>query len=180
MTNASFEASPAGLVDLWDDDVATTLIAFDPGGTTGWALFGVHPEALDGDPDVRILDNLLFWTAGEFTGRQDNQIDEMLDLVDSWLDAEIVTETFKLRQLNAELSPVEINACLRRELRSRQRRAVLQNASLAMGTIPDDRQKALGFWLPGKPHARDAVKHGLTYLKRKKEWALAEARRPSA
>jgi hypothetical protein len=179
---ASFEASTEALAEAWagDDEIASVVIAFDPGGTTGWALFGVHPEALEGDPDVRVLDNLLFWTAGEFTGRQDDQIDAMLDLIDTWESARIVTETFKLRQLNAELSPVEINACLRRELRARGRGVALQNAALAMGAIPDDRQKAMGFWIPGKPHARDAVKHGLTYLKRSKEYAISTARRAAS
>jgi hypothetical protein len=49
--------------------------------------------------------------------------------------------------------------------------------SLAMSTVPDDRQKRWGFWVPGKEHARDAVKHNITFLKRRKEAEVTAARR---
>jgi hypothetical protein len=62
---------------------------------------------------------------------------------------------------------VELNAMLLWALRPRY--FVKQSASLAMTTVTDDRQKEWGFWLPGKPHARDAVKHNLTFLWRQKE-----------
>jgi hypothetical protein len=86
-----------------------------------------------------------------------------------------VTEDFKLRQLNAELSPVEINAMVLRETRPRY--WVKQSASLAMGTVPDERPKLWGFWVAGQEHARDAVKHNITFLKRRKEAEVVAARR---
>lgn len=156
------------------DDDNYQVLALDPGGTTGWAVFEVHPDAMGGDPDIRIMSNILFWEAGQFTGKQDDQIDAIVDLVNHWPHARLVTEDFKLRQLNAQLDPVEINATLRWAIRPRY--WVKQHASLAMATVTDDRQKAWGYWLPGQEHARDAVKHAITFLKRRKEAAVAEAR----
>jgi hypothetical protein len=86
----------------------------------------------------------------------------------------LVTEQFVLRQLNALLDSVEINAILRWACRPRY--WVTQQAGLAMSTVTDTRQKDWGFWIPGKEHARDAVKHNITYLKRRKEAAVKAAR----
>lgn len=159
----------------FDDPYQYVVLALDPGGTTGWSVFGVHEEAMTGDPGLLVLENVLWWTAGEFTGKQDDQIDAVVDLVEAWPSARLVTEAFRLRQLNALLDPVEINAAVR--WATRPRRWVQQHPGLAMSTVTDDRQKSWGFWLPGKEHARDAVKHAITYLKREKESAVAAARR---
>jgi hypothetical protein len=165
---------PETAAEEWiGDSSGYQVIALDPGGTTGWALIQVHPEAMGGDPGVPVLSNIEFWTAGQFTGKQDNQIDEILELVGSWPNARLVTEQFVLRQMNALLDPVEINAILRWAVRPRY--WVQQQANLAMSTVTDDRQKAWGFWIPGQEHARDAVKHGITFLKRRKEAAIKEA-----
>lgn len=154
------------------------VLALDPGGTTGWSLFGIHPDAMSGDPELHPFGpygNVLFWTAGEFTGNQDHQIDQILELVDVWPLARLVTEDFKLRQLNAELDPVEINAILRRAVRPRY--WIKQPAALALKSETDDRLKAAGFWIPGQEHARDAVRHNITFIKRQKERAVLSARR---
>jgi hypothetical protein len=162
--------------DAWTGDPeGFQVIALDPGGTSGWALFQVHPMAMEGDPGIRVMDNIEWWTAGEFTGPQDEQLDQIIELVNSWPAARLVTEGFQIRQLNALLDPVEINAVLRWACRPRY--WVKQNPSMAMTTVTDDRQRAWGFWLPGKPHARDAIKHNITFLKRKKEQAVKTTRR---
>lgn len=150
-----------------DNEQTYTVLTLDPGGTTGWSVFGVHPDAMEGDPDIRVLDNVLWWTAGQFSGKQDDQIDEIVALVESWPSARLVTEDFNIRQQAVLLDPAEINAVVR--WATRPRYWVKQHASLAMSTVTDDRQKAWGFWIPGKEHARDAVKHNITFLKRRKE-----------
>lgn len=165
--------APDAAAEEWadvEDAEAYQVISLDPGGTTGWALFQVHPDAMCGDPSIPVLPNIEWWTAGEFTGRQDDQVDEIVELVESWPAARLVTEDFHLRQLNALLDPVEINAVVR--WATRPRYWVKQQGSLAMTTVTDDRQKEWGFWIPGKEHARDAVKHNITYLKRRKEAAV--------
>lgn len=159
----------------WHDPEAYQVISLDPGGTTGWAIFSVHPDAMKGDPTIPIFGNIEWWTAGQFSGRQDDQVDAIVALVRSWPGARLVTEDFKLRRLDAELSPVEINAMVLRETRPRY--WVKQMSSLAMKTVTDDRQKLWGFWVPGQEHARDAVKHNITFLKRRKEAEVLAARR---
>jgi hypothetical protein len=168
---------PDSALEAWgseEDASAYQVLSIDPGGTTGWAIFSVHPDAMGPEEDIRIADNVESWTAGEFTGSQDSQCDAIIDLVIQWPSARLVTEGFKLRQLNAELSPVEINAVLRWAVRPRY--WVVQSSALAMGVVTDDRQKAWGFWVPGKQHARDAVKHNITFLKRAKERAILAGR----
>jgi hypothetical protein len=168
---------PESAHQVWggeEDASAYQVLSLDPGGTTGWAIFSVHPDAMGPDEDIRVFDNVEWWTAGEFTGSQDLQIDAIVELASSWPSARLVTEGFKLRQLNAELSPVEINAVVRWAVRPRY--WVVQNSALAKGVVTDDRQKAWGFWVPGREHARDAIKHNLTYLKRAKERAILAGR----
>lgn len=198
-----------------------TVIAFDPGGTTGWAVFSIHPDAIGPLPYARwlwgkftgmppsglsletraalraewnaeradsclykILDNVVFWSAGQYVGEEDDQVDEMISLVEAWPDeSAVVTEQFTLRQFRMDealLSPVRINAAFRHALRGTGmgkrrgrgpgRRYVQQQPALAMTTITDERLKQSGYYNPtaGKPHARDAVRHALTFLRREK------------
>lgn len=174
MTGSWIDPSAAG-VWVEGDEVLDgyQVIAFDPGGTTGWALFQVHPDAMGGDPDIPVIPNIEWWTAGEFTGNLDDQCDEAVELINSWPNARLVSEAFILRQLNADLAPVEMNAKMRWAFRPRY--FSMQQASMAMSTVTDDRQKSWGLWVPGKPHARDGVKHAVTFLKRRKEAAVREA-----
>lgn len=149
-----------------------TVIAYDPGGVTGWALFSVHPDAV-ADPSLKILNNVEYARWGQFTGTEFDQVDQMLDLADAWPGAAIVTEDFILRQFNASralLSPVRLNAAFRYCL-GRDRRVYLQQPSLAKTTITDERLRVMGYWdnTKGEVHARDAIRHNFTFWKRVKE-----------
>lgn len=156
-----------GMEDTPDMYVAA---AFDPGGDTGWCIVGIHPDAMLGDPEIKVLDNIEFWVAGEFTGPENDQVDEMAELISCWPSARLVIEDFILRKASMGrelLSPVRITAAL--EWAIRPRYFVKQSSEMAMTTMTDDRQQAMGLWIPGKEHARDATKHAFTYLKRQRE-----------
>lgn len=154
-----------------------TVIAFDPGGTSGWAVLSVHPEALV-CPDVAILDNMTHESFGQITGDEFVQVDEMIAICQAWPSAVLVTEHFilqKFRQDENLLSLVRLNSALRYGLYAVsdpkvRRRVYRQNAALAMTTITDERLRRLGYWerSVGQPHARDAIRHGLTFLRRLK------------
>jgi hypothetical protein len=167
------QVSPEEALELWgdeDDPDQYVVLAIDPGGTTGWAVIGVHPDAMSGDPDVGVIANIEFWAAGQFTGEENDQADEILALISHWPSARLVIEDFILRkqsQARELLSPVRLTSIL--EWAVRPRYFIKQQPSLAMGTITDDRQKAMGFWVPGQEHARDGLKHGLTFLKRQRD-----------
>lgn len=161
-----------------DADHLYTSIWFDPGGTTGWSLFAVHLEAMR-SRDYSIVENVVMWTAGQFKGPETVQAEEMLGLVRAWPGARVGVEQFILRQLNVDLSPVRITSMfemgLSRDMPGKQ--YMLQQPALAKTTISDDMLRSLGYWPPlsGMEHARDAVKHNLTWLRRHKEILAVDA-----
>lgn len=160
-----------------DDPDQYIVLALDPGGTTGWCVMGVHPDAMSADASLRILDNIEFWSAGQFEGLESDQCDEVVALIASWPSARLISEKFTLRTrvTSAEVFALErMNAILSWAIRPRY--MVLQQPALAMTTVTDDRQRQMGLWIPGKEHARDATKHALTFLKRQKERQVMAAR----
>jgi hypothetical protein len=167
------EEVPSTLYDGTSGDPA--VIAFDPGGSTGWSLFQVHPESLT-DPGVQILDNVLYFACGEFYGTEMSQVDAMLSLVDEWPGSALVTEDFILdtKVTSQEvLSPVRLNAAFKYACsRSLGRHVWVQNREQAFSTITDERLERLQrYWNAtiGKKDARVAVKHNLTFMRRLKQ-----------
>lgn len=165
-----------------------TCIAVDPGGTSGWCVLSVHDVAMV-DPDYRILENIARWSAGEFTGPISGQVDQLIDLIECWDTAELVFEDFILRTANASrevLDPVRITEPVSWWLESGYKRAddpdlerrviELQQPAMAMTTVTDDRLKAWGLYhlTAGKPHARDAVRHAITFARRRKQQIMNE------
>jgi hypothetical protein len=153
------------------------ILAIDPGGTTGWAVFAFYHSSF---ADLR--EGVAFWTCGEFVGPENDQVDELVELALAWPAADIVIEDFILRQFNMDralLSPVRITAAFSWAMRGtgiaggkwkkgQERTFSLQQPSLAMSTVTDARLRSWGYWdgCPG-PHARDAVRHALTFARRK-------------
>jgi len=168
-----------GDMDL-PSDVYTT-IWFDQGGSTGWAVVSVWAEAVT-LPEYSILRNIIAWSAGEFIGSEGSQTDQMMELVKAWEDNadSIGYEDFILRKFlpgRELLSPVRIGARFEDRMYTSGRMSLLapcQLAALAMKTISDERLKVWGFWPPlvGQEHARDALRHCLTYLKRIREASI--------
>ena len=195
----TFVATEAGEIPLpplqleEGGDEMWTCIGLDPGGTTGWCVLRIHEVAMWSN-EYRILENVAHWSSGQINGSIGHQIDKLVDLVDAWPDAEVVSEDFVLRQMRGGrelLDPVRIMEPLRWWLERGGRRAwdveegedwkprelQLQQPSLAMTTITDERLKAMGILhlTNGQPHARDAVRHALTYCRRRKASMVAVA-----
>jgi hypothetical protein len=163
-----------------------TCVAVDPGGTSGWCVLSVHDVAMR-DPGYRVLENIARWSVGEITGGIGEQVDALIELIEAWTDADVVFEDFVLRTANSArevLDPVRITHpvgwWLERgfkraddpDLEARQLH--LQQPSLAMTTVTDERLKAWGLYhlTAGKPHGRDALRHALTWARRRKAEAL--------
>lgn len=168
-----------------DATQAATVLAVDPGGVTGWALFCFDPKAMV-DDEVKLLSSIGFWACGEYAGDECSQVDRLESLARAWPNADVVVEDFILRQFRMDrtlLAPVRITAAFKQVLRATaeltdastpNRSFYLQQPNLAMSTVTDDRLKRSGFYAAtaGKPHARDAVRHALTFARRKKAGLL--------
>ena len=167
--------------------LSASVIAFDPGGTTGWSVFDVHPEALF-DPEVSILDNVNHWThgqtdcgstkgnlgksshAGISTTGEAAGVAELVGLCRTWPGAAVVIEDFIVRRMDQDrdfLSPVRITAALSQWLWQMHRTYFVQQPAFAKTTVTDARLKAWGLYARsgGMNHARDADRHAVTFLR---------------
>lgn len=148
-----------------------TIVSIDPGGTTGWSVMAVHPEALC-HPDVAILHNIEHWSHGQITGPEDDQAAEILGLIDTWPGCAVLFEDFILRTSVTSrevLSPVRITARVEFGLYlSGGQRVWKQMPSEAKAVATDERLKQWGFYerAGGMEHARDADRHGLVWLRK--------------
>lgn len=157
-----------------------TLVAFDPGGTTGYSVMTVHPLALV-DPAVAILHNVLHWGHGQIVGDENTQSAEMLGIVDAWPGCCVLIEDFILRVSSGDrevLSPVRITAKVEFGLfLAGTVPHFRQMPSEAKNVATDDRLKSWGFYQRegGQQHARDADRHALTWLRKCKQHAWMRA-----
>lgn len=159
-----------------------TTCWIDPGGTTGWAVMAVDPSILTENKPIT-ASTVAHWACGEMTGNENQMASQVLELFDLWDDAAAGIERFHVRQMAVELSPERItskidyglwlmekwNADEEERPVGRGRMVFKQEPSLAKRTLTDDLMKDLGFWVPGKDHKRDAVKHCYTFLQRMQE-----------
>ena len=167
-----------------------TVIAIDPGGTTGWSLISVHPEALI-EPKADIFENLFthqhgqvdcgvhrgnmgsslhegISTHGEFSGAYD-----IAELIKAWPSAAVVIEDFQLRQFRQDrdlLSPVRITAAVGVSMWLDGRDYHTQQPADAKSTCSDARLKEWRMYdkTGGMEHARDADRHAILFLKKAK------------
>lgn len=161
----------------WMPKSAFNCVGIDPGGTTGWCLMVVEKSAML-KADIKILESLAFWSAGEWTGPETRQARRAVELMNEWRAAGVI-EDFILRQLAGGrdlLAPVRVTAGIETLLDGERfgvtRVVVKQPGSLAMTTMTDERLKAVGLYRPGQPHANDATRHVCTWLRRKKALLL--------
>lgn len=101
-----------------------TVVWYDGGGTTGWAVISVHPDALT-DPECFVMDNVTFFACGEFYGNEFMQVDQMIALAELWPGAALGVEHWVLYDSQKDrkdenlTSLVRINAAFRYGLHSR-------------------------------------------------------------
>lgn len=158
------------------------ILGIDGGGTTGWARLTVPRASVYGSEPGKILS----WDQGQFYGDENRQVDEICRLaretqsLDYNIGPAIVVEDFILStHVRGEqvLSPVRVNAKIDYAIhlgRAGDSRLTIQNRQIAKTTATDDRLKAWGLYVRGEEHARDAMRHAVTALRRAK--ASAEVR----
>lgn len=162
------------------------VFGIDPGKTTGWCRMMIPRECLFANKAHlwgKAPSEVLEWEYGEITGHEVDQAIEICRILrttqgmDYKVGPAAVIEDFTI-QINAPttdpelLSPVRIGAMLVMCRRLRQMgdtHLVFQNRTIAKTTITDERLKALGYYVPGPDHIRDATRIAITALRRARQ-----------
>lgn len=136
-----------------------SIMALDPGGTTGWAYFNSRRK---------------FVKCGQLNGQHHWELINLFHLeeVDYDITNEIVSESFQFRQFTGfdkskvELDSVEYIGVLKLYSQLNDIPLHFQTASVAKHFVSDDKLKRLGWYsrTAGMVHARDALRHLLYRL----------------
>lgn len=135
--------------------MTTTIIALDPGGTTGWASVRLEPRKV---PE---------FNCGQLAA--DNHHSELntllgLNHTDNYT---VVCERFEYRAYSRAglvLDSREYIGVAKLFCQERNVPLVMQSAAQGKGFVKDINIKRLGLWSMGWPHAMDAMRHLLFYI----------------
>jgi hypothetical protein len=162
------------MVRKQDNNSWCEVLAFDPGGTTGWSVMCIRPKDLVSQREItRKL--LTHFASGQIVGGEHEQVDQCVELVDIWPHAAVVSESFHQRIRNTGLetdpaySPVRINATLKWWLATEDRYLFKQSPSDAKKAWDDERLEEVKLDPEGghaNRHARDGVRHAALFLNR--------------
>lgn len=138
----------------------TTIVALDPGGTTGVTVLDEVGDA---------------WTMQ--LGPEDHHL-ELYKLLTSWEPDVVVCESFMYRQndrTGIKLNSVEYIGVAKLWCQTNNKKFVLQTPAQAKGFVTDEKLKLLNFFARAQRHANDATRHLVYYvIKNKigeyKEW----------
>lgn len=176
--------------DIEDIEQMAVVVAFDPGGTTGFCIMGVNPADLTSDHGMK-SELLSLCEYGEIdcgsrhgqtgagVGRghdglnmpgENNGVYVMLMLALRFPKAVIVLEDFildanRFSQSRDLLLPVRITSSFSYGF-SELERIFIQNRSMAKTTCTDERLKNWGLYdAHSGPHSRDATRHAFYFLR---------------
>ncbi len=128
-----------------------TVVAVDPGGTTGLALWS---------PEMGL-------TLRELAPA-DSAVDWLADTARSLKKATFVVERYIITPATAKMSQqhdaLEIIGALKFLVRRHGHAMVMQTPAEAKAFSTDAKLKRVGWYSPGEGHARDASRHALLFL----------------
>lgn len=165
------------------------IVAFDPGGITGWAHLIIHMDAFR-SPKERVLKHLKYWKCGEYNGTEFEQAEAALKrcrearfgLMPFNSEVDIVGEDFHLTQIKggkALLSPVRVLARIDHIVeRDLHIQVQYQNRELRTN-VTKERLQRMGIWPVRGKDAFAAMQHAVTWAKRRKRWADRKDRLPT-
>ena len=128
----------------------TSLLALDPGGTTGWSLWR-FTEAM---PIEHVAHGQVSGGVDGFVQWWHRQDEQDID--------EVVSESFVLdgRTASPDITPLRIEGAL-----AVLWPGVIYQRNVYKGHVPDAKIKELGLWWAGEPHAVDSMRHALALMK---------------
>lgn len=144
------------------------VLSLDPGGTTGYAVMSYDPS----EP-IDLLPPNDGWYVGQL-GPHEHHL-ELEQLLYRHPNATIVCESFEFRQYrqrdNINLMSREYIGVVKLfgQRRGDLYPVVFQTAGAAKPFVTDEKLKVMGLWVPGQKHARDALRHLVTYLVRQEK-----------
>lgn len=134
----------------------SSLLAFDPGHTTGWAMF----------------DYYRLWEAGQLdTDSIEKATHAIGALFDEMQPRVVVMEDYRVykwraqHHIGSEMLTTRVIGCI--ETIAVQRfigMIAKQPANVAKGFCTDAKLREWGFYKEGEKHARDAIRHGAYYI----------------
>ena len=153
------------------------FVAFDPGGTTGWAHFIVHADAF-ATPDTTILDHIEYWNCGEFQGSLHERAALACGLIQQTRSRSertqptpravyVVSESFDLTQRmgGAELlEPIQLNAIIG-YFCATQGFHFTEQARQLRRSVTKERLALWGFQGPFRKDEFAAMQHALRYIR---------------
>lgn len=142
------------------------ILAVDPGGTTGWAVWEdgkVRYGQLPGG--TLAVKPLVDWIADTYLmGRQ--------------VSSAVIIERYTIGERTVKFSrqsdALEITGVMKYEAARHGIRSKLQLPVDAKRMFTDERLKAFGWWATGEEHARDALRHLGLYLAKTREIKLTD------
>lgn len=177
---------PGGLVARRERaEKAPTVLAIDPGGTTGWCVLSVDRGGFE--PGEKLLPHVCYRATGHIYGaglrdqRENEVVRDILELISHWPQAVVVMEDFIPMRPSREreyLSPVRIADKVEYALWEKDWPPLEWQMPSEMKGMPDDLLRSQGWydadWIQA-PHGRDALRHAMVRLKKAKMRAALAA-----
>lgn len=149
-----------------------SIVALDPGGTTGWAALTYDKDIeLEGGFDTARSKEGYTWEYGHIGPHEHHT--ELWNFLNEYYDDSltVVCESFEFRQgkqrTGINLMSKEYIGVTKLFGDRHGIPVVFQTAAHGKGFVTDEKIKCLDLWVPGKKHAMDAMRHLLTYVVQK-------------
>jgi hypothetical protein len=136
-----------------------TLLALDPGETTGWSLWTSTQE------HIILLDSgqLKTWPMDAATdGLWKLLIDHQPNFIT--YEAYNVYSWKRDQHVGSDVPTIQVIGCIQTLARMRSIPMNTRNAQTAKTFVTDDKLRAWGFYSRGQRHSRDSMRHGLYYI----------------
>jgi hypothetical protein len=141
------------------NDFQGRVLAFDPGETTGWAVF--H----------RTTENTELIDAGQATTWPLKVgVENFNTLFQQFSPNIIVYESYHIyswkanQHKNSEVATIQVVGCLQTLAIQNVLPYTAQTAQIGKTFVNDAKLEDWGLWIPGLRHARDAIRHGCYYI----------------
>ena len=136
-----------------------TLLALDPGETTGWTVL----QAIDGRIELVEAGQVKTW-------EMPFAVSGFSDLLTKYKPTFVVHEVYAVYEWKAEdhswssVPTLRVIGCLETLCIQRGLPFSSQTAQIAKNFCTDEKLKAWGLYIEGKRHARDALRHGCYWM----------------